>query len=486
MKILILYDFGFEGDYSPVNIIRKTKWSDIELDKLQFLQDVLEDLKGVKFDAKIKTTLEITKKWLKEKHNPIIFCRYIETAKYVGEILKEAFKSKKNIDIQVITSEDPDEVRRERIEAMAKYEQRILVCTDCLSEGINLQDSFTALLHYDLPWNPNRLEQREGRIDRYGQTAATVKTYLLYGKENPIDGVLLKVLLRKVQEIRKSIGISLPFPEDSKTLLDSIFETIIRKAKDIKANREEYQLELFQDEDLQQSELKATKAIEKAADREKTSRSIFAQNAIKPFEIEADLKMANEAIGNPEDVEKFVIDSLREIFTIQIIKDTQGYTLFLNNLPAQLRSTLPNTDELKITFYSPVPNNYTYIGRNHPFVEQLSQKLIDLSATKNKYQVSRSSVIKSKLVDIKHTLLLFRVRNVIENKSNKNQVVAEEMLSWGYKGDPDNQNYITHEDAKKLLFDVKATTSLSQQAKENHISRELENYQRFKRTKNFR
>jgi superfamily II DNA/RNA helicase len=52
---------------------------------------------------------------------------------------------------------------------------RVLVATDCLSEGINLQHAFTAVLHYDLPWNPNRLEQREGRVDRYGQTAPLVQ-----------------------------------------------------------------------------------------------------------------------------------------------------------------------------------------------------------------------------------------------------------------------------------------------------------------------
>ena len=54
---------------------------------------------------------------------------------------------------------------------MGKAPLRVLVATDCLSEGINLQEHFTAVLHYDLPWNPNRLEQREGRVDRFGQMA---------------------------------------------------------------------------------------------------------------------------------------------------------------------------------------------------------------------------------------------------------------------------------------------------------------------------
>ena len=80
---------------------------------------------------------------------------------------------------------------------MGASKKRVLVATDCLSEGINLHEHFTAVLHYDLPWNPNRLEQREGRVDRYGQTAKEVKAYLLYSMDNPVDGVVLEVILRQ-------------------------------------------------------------------------------------------------------------------------------------------------------------------------------------------------------------------------------------------------------------------------------------------------
>ncbi len=51
----------------------------------------------------------------------------------------------------------------------------VLVATDCLSEGVNLQGSFQAVVHYDLARNPTRHEQREGRVDRFGQRARTVR-----------------------------------------------------------------------------------------------------------------------------------------------------------------------------------------------------------------------------------------------------------------------------------------------------------------------
>ena len=63
-----------------------------------------------------------------------------------------------------------DEERKEKIEEFGESKnKKLLIATDCLSEGINFQEHFTAVLHYDLPWNPNRFEQREGRVDRYGQ-----------------------------------------------------------------------------------------------------------------------------------------------------------------------------------------------------------------------------------------------------------------------------------------------------------------------------
>ena len=89
---------------------------------------------------------------------------------------------------------------------LAGYERRVLVATDCLSEGINLQDNFSAVIHYDLPWNPTRLDQREGRVDRYGQAAPEVKVLTIYGADNQIDTLILEVLVRKHRTIRATLG----------------------------------------------------------------------------------------------------------------------------------------------------------------------------------------------------------------------------------------------------------------------------------------
>ena len=171
---------------------------------------------------------------------------------------------------------------------MKASKKRVLVATDCLSEGINLQELFTAALHYDLPWNPNRLEQREGRIDRFGQTADVVKTYMLYGKNNPIDGVVLDVILNKVRDIRKHTGISIPFPEESQTLLDTVLHSVLlnpERAKKHMLETPQREFDFMQDTTLEEQKLGITKMIDEAAQREKASRSVFAQYSIKAEEI---------------------------------------------------------------------------------------------------------------------------------------------------------------------------------------------------------
>jgi hypothetical protein len=82
---------------------------------------------------------------------------------------------------------------------------RILLCTDAAREGINLQARCHDLLHFDLPWNPARLEQRNGRIDRKLQPALTVTCrYFLYDQR--AEDVVLQALVRKTETIREELG----------------------------------------------------------------------------------------------------------------------------------------------------------------------------------------------------------------------------------------------------------------------------------------
>ncbi|MBF0102564.1 MAG: DEAD/DEAH box helicase [Desulfobacterales bacterium] len=466
-------DFGIEKDFTPVGVIHKTNWSVSENQKLKAFEKRLEGLHDIQQDYKAAETVKIITKWLKSGFNPIIYCRFIATAVYIGGILKKELNPE--INVQIVTSEDPDEVRTSTIDHMGMSKHRVLVATDCLSEGINLQDKFTAVLHYDLPWNPNRLEQREGRIDRFGQTCPEVKTYLLYGNNNPIDGVVLKVLLQRVREIRKATGISVPFPEDSRTLMDAVLQAVLFNF-DRKPKSTWQQTELFSDhEDVHAKELIVSNSIEEAAKREQKSRSIFAQHAIKADEIAEDLKQSDDAIGNPDAVQQFVVQALSFLLGVQITPDKKGYLLYPINLPQILRDTLPqNANPLKVSFYSPTPEGYIYLGRNHLFVEQLCQYLMIHAFNRTpKYGPARAAVIKSKEVTIKTTILLLRVRNVISEKQTAKQLVAEEIILWGYKGTAVDKHTLTDEEMNHVMDNVYPTANLSHEHKADVLNHEL-------------
>ena len=154
-------------------------------------------------DAKLHTATEVVRELLLDGFNPVVFCRFIDTAEYVAEHFEKSLGA--GYAVAAVTGTLPPEERQARIAALTTDENRrpVLVATDCLSEGVNLQEQFQAVVHYDLAWNPTRHEQREGRVDRFGQRAETVRAVTIYGTDNGVDGIVLDVLLRKHEQIRQ-------------------------------------------------------------------------------------------------------------------------------------------------------------------------------------------------------------------------------------------------------------------------------------------
>jgi len=471
-------DYGFEGDNAPTQVVEHGDWTDHQRRQLRQFADRLGKLSDVQHDQKLFAASVVLEDWIEHGFKPVVFCRYIETANYLGQYLEPALRKQfPKLDLRVITSEDPDDLRKQRIAEMTGERPRVLVATDCLSEGINLQELFTAVLHYDLPWNPNRLEQREGRVDRFGQKAPEVKACLLYGADNPIDGIVLDVLLRKVREIKKATGINVPFPEDSQSIIDTITQALLLNPNRRIAKRRDAQQQMLFDfsqfDEAATAKANVTRKVDEAAEREKASRSIFAQNAIKAQEIEEDLHAVDEAIGNPKAVEDFVAAALASLFGVQITKDRNGYGIVTGNLPPQLLELLPADRVLQVSFESPTPEGYHYLGRNHRFVEQLCQLVMANTINRQDKRAARAAIIRTHQVVRKTTLLLFRCRNVIEQSKGGHQIVAEEMLLWGWRGTPQDKEYLEHAEAKALLTAARASSNLSPQARTSFLDNEL-------------
>lgn len=478
-RVMVMDGRAQDSDVEPAAVVTSAGVSKTEVRKLRGFADRLEKLGSKSKDHKAAAAIDKVTEWLEEGYHPIIFCRYISTANYLAELIEHNLPSgyKRNTNVESVTSELSEEQRRERVEELGKHEHRVLVATDCLSEGINLQEHFTAVLHYDLPWNPNKLEQREGRVDRFGQTKPKVKTALLYGNGNPIDATVLKVLLRKAIQIKKDTGISVPFPEDSESIIEAVLNAVLLNPH--KSEYRDTQLRLsFEDDVVQKTAEQAEIAFERAEAREKATRSIFAQHAMKPQEIEKDLVETDKALGKPEDVEAFMLDAIErfgaEMRKIESVPHT--YYLTPQNLPERLKQLLPAKGKLKIGFKAPLPKDMIYLGRNHPFIEQLCQEIMNEAFDVEDDTFTRLAVVRTDQIEVKTTLILLRVRNVISKRKEKNELVAEEMLLWGYRGDPFDRNELSATEAKNLLNQIRAVENVDIPEQKYFVREELTDF----------
>ena len=142
----------------------------------------------------------------------ILFTEWEDTRRWLVRMLKAGLE-KRGVDhagrIAKFTGQTPiDERDRIKRAFNAPFEEepiRILVCTDAAREGINLQARCHDLIHFDLPWNPSRLEQRNGRIDRKLQPHPFVSCRYFVYQQREEDRVL-DALMRKTETIRRELG----------------------------------------------------------------------------------------------------------------------------------------------------------------------------------------------------------------------------------------------------------------------------------------
>ena len=141
----------------------------------------------------------------------IIFTEYEDTRRYVERCLREAISHTDRAMERIAVYSGATSAQR-RIEIQAAFNAepkddplRILIATDAAREGLNFQRHCQDLFHFDLPWNPSRLDQRNGRIDRKMQPADEVFCRYFVYKQRPEDRIL-EVLVRKSETIRKELG----------------------------------------------------------------------------------------------------------------------------------------------------------------------------------------------------------------------------------------------------------------------------------------
>ncbi|AFY28441.1 DISARM system SNF2-like helicase DrmD [Cyanobium gracile] len=140
----------------------------------------------------------------------LIFTDYVDTKRYLERQLSQLLGERETDRRVASFSGGMSEENRERLKAQFNADPdqeplRILIATDAAREGVNLQNHCRHLIHFDIPWNPSKLEQRNGRIDRKLQRAPQVWCHYFLLEDRPEDRVM-EVLVRKTEVIRQELG----------------------------------------------------------------------------------------------------------------------------------------------------------------------------------------------------------------------------------------------------------------------------------------
>ena len=407
-----------------------------------------EKLSG-KQDGKLVRAIELTKKLIQEGYRPILFCRFIPTAEYVADALRKALK---DAEVGCVTGTSSPEEREARVLAMKPHEKRVLVCTDCLSEGINLQDLFDAVLHYDLAWSPTRHEQRQGRVDRFGQSKPIVRALTYYGRDNGVDGIVLDILIRKHKTIRSSLGINVPVPVENNTVVEALMEGLKLRSQTTSGQG----LLNFMQQSTAQAKRDLHVEWDRAWEREKASRTLFAQQTLSVDEVQHELDEARTATGGHADVRRFCEDAIRACGGVF---ESAGETyrvrpLAGNEHSRDLRERLHLEAETSVCFEPPVAPGVQLWSRTNAAVQGLSELVLDgaLDAVGTS-PARRAGAIRTAGVTTRTTLILLRLRFdlALGRGEQRTSQLVEEVRLAAFEGAPDQARWLAPPDAEALL-----------------------------------
>lgn len=425
-----------------------------------------------KNDRKLQKAIGIVKSLINEGYRPIVFCRFIPTAEYVAENLRK--KLPKTVEVASVTGKLPPAEREDRVAQLAQSHKHVLVCTDCLSEGINLQEDFDAVVHYDLSWNPTRHEQREGRVDRFGQPKDKVKVVTYWGTDTQIDGIVLDVIIRKHRAIRNSLGISVSVPADTEQVIEAIFEGLLLREQTSATGVDQF-LPGFE-EMLKPRKEEYSRRVDVSAERERRSRTMFAQERISVDEVARELGEARAAMGAGVDMERFVQEAFRAHGGV-VAKKKDVLTFDPAEAPRAFREAIGMDDKFVARFDAARQTaGVLNLNRTHPIVEGLATHVMDTALDPISESVARRcGVIRTGQISRRTTVLLMRLRYHIIGSLQPTPLLVEDCQLLAFEGSPQNAQWLDSERAEALLH-VVPEENISHDLATNALNRIMDSF----------
>jgi hypothetical protein len=407
-----------------------------------------------KHDRKLARLTQLIDKLLADGYAPIVFCRFIPTVAYVADHLR---KKLKDAAVAAVDGSLPPEDREARVAELGASARRVLVCTDCLSEGINLQDHMSAVVHYDLAWNPTRHEQREGRVDRYGQPRETVRTLTFYGRNNPVDGIVLEVLLRKHAAIQKQTGVTVPIPGDTELVGRAIMQGLILRKVETGAQLTLGEAGPRVPRGCRPGAARGQPGLGgRGRAREEEPHAVRAPPASEGGPRRADsaeLVAIRRAVGDSEDVEQFV----RTVLPLLGATARTGTPLVsdLGEVSAAVKDALGGRAALRAVFRGRPDAEAEVLVRTHPVVTGLARYVVESALDPAiPGPGRRCGVVRTRDVAVRTTLLLLRLRfhlHAVGADGREHPLLAEETLTVGFTGTATAPTWLDEAAAEALL-----------------------------------
>jgi superfamily II DNA or RNA helicase len=420
-----------------------------------------------KADPKLTALVDALSPLIKKGVNPVVFCRYLATAEHVRNGLRKAFPK---LAVEAVTGVLTPDERRDRVAEMAsaddqKEVQRILVATDCLSEGINLQQLFDTVIHYDLSWNPTRHQQREGRVDRFGQPAELVRSIMMFSPDSAIDGAVLEVILRKAEEIRKATGVTVPLPDNRGPVTDALMASMMLR----RGGTRQLALDLRLDD--------GTKAMETrwrdASESEKKSRARFAQNAMKPQEVAPEWEKVRTLLGSPADARVFIERAMSR-FGVPLEPRKTLLVAHVHALEAGLKERLAQRNlsgSIRLAMVEPAPSGTALLTRTHPLTATLAEALVEASLDPEALSglgIGRVGAWPTSAVQQMTRVALLRIRFKLTVHARKERLLlAEEAALVALQGN----KVIASGEAARALLNTPAASDLALSARDRFIGK---------------
>jgi SNF2 family DNA or RNA helicase len=332
----------------------ETTFSPNDDEKLQTLKnDVIPELMG--HDPKI-----------------IIFTKYKDTLDYLAQNLKS-----KEYDTFIIYGGLSPSGRNDVFAKFERSKAAILIATDVISEGLNLQRLSASVIHHELPWNPNRLEQRNGRVDRIGQKKDTVfiRTLVL---DKSLDKEILDLLLEKQQTIELDRDYAAAFFGDEDTLI-SMVQIATKKNRKKKRSNSPDLPDLFTDFGIDQTKKAVIKSfnnpeLEASRKNKIKEESFYSSLDIELPEIDKRIEETKRIVGSQDEVILFTKSALNK-FGSTLNEKTGGFFEIIIN---DNRLILPKFGDriTKVTFDPEIGltnPDAIILDAGHPIIRKLIQ-----------------------------------------------------------------------------------------------------------------